>query len=373
MTKEDISMPNTGSYRVLVKSVGSALPSVTAKIAAGLGLPVSAVISRLYRAPTILVDEVDQPVALHLSSFLNDLGYQTEVQNSAEPAPAQASLYDVAIYIEDTRQLEHAVKSLAHFVGMSEAEASGMIMSPPGVVLGSVSEATVQAFIEKMGSTVSVISSIPEAARYDFFVGEAPEVVRKRLHADMVNAGLTMTGQPGLVATDIDHATSREFWKRYQATGALRVVNRDFLRFDLLLLGTETAGAPTPEQIELLQNRAGIPPEMISEVFRELPITLLEAVPSGEIAEQMEAFAETGLKVRADLITFQMLGLKVLSFSNRTALQQSMEEFGLLQRGEVLPRPPFQIPGVMPELQAKVIRAALEDAGARVAFVEENQ
>lgn len=373
MTKETLSMPSTDHYRVLVKSVGSALPSVTAKIAVGLGLPVSTVISRLYRAPTILVDKVEQPVARHLSTFLNELGYQTEVQNSAEPVPAQASLYDVAIYIEDVRHLEHAVRALAHFGGMSEAEASAMIMSPPGVVLGSVSAATVQAFSEKMGPSVSVLSSVPEAARYDFFVGAAPEIVRKRLDADMVEAGLTMTGQPGLVATDVDHATSREFWQRYQASGALRVVNRDFLRFDILLLGSETTGAPTAAQIELLHNRAGIPPEMMCEVFRELPITILEAVPAAEIAEQMETFAELGLQVRADLITFQMLGLEVLSFSDRTALQQVMEKFGFSQQREVLPRPPFQIPGVMPELQARVVRSALEDAGAQVAFVEDNQ
>jgi hypothetical protein len=78
------------------------------------------------------------------------------------------------------------------------------------------------------------------------------------------------------------------------------------------------------------------------------------------------------LKVRADLITFQMLGLKVLSLSDRTSLQRVLEGFGLLPPGEILPRPPFRIPGVMPELQARVVRAALEDAGAQVAFAEEN-
>ena len=63
----------------------------------------------------------------------------------------------------------------------------------------------------------------------------------------------------------------------------------------------------------------------------------------------------------------------MLSSSNDTALKQVLQELGLIEPGTSLPRPPFCVPGVMPELQARIARAALEGAGSRVAFVEASQ
>ncbi len=359
---------DTCHYRILINSIGSALPSTSAAVAKGLGLPTAMVVSRLYRAPAVLVDGLDKPLAQRMLSLLSDIGYEAEMQEETEPVPAPVPLYDVAIYIEDAQKFQHAVDILAKFIGITEAEATKMIMAPPGIVLGAVSEATIRIFKDQMGEKISVISSQSEKAYYDLFLSDGPDVVRNHLLADIAKAGISSNDTLGLVASNVDYKTAQDLWKRHQTSGLLRIVNQDFLRFDLVLHKTET---PDQEHVKALELLAGVPADMAEAVFSETPITLLEAVPSAEVAAHMEAFAKARLNVQANLITFQTLGLEVQSISNHASLLRTLEKLGLSKQGTTLPRPPFRIPGVMPELQARIIRTAIEDAGAQVTFTEE--
>lgn len=370
MIEAAVSTVETQQFRILIKSVGTARPSASAAVAKGLGLPASTVIARLYRAPAVLVDGIDEPVAERMAGFLGDIGYEAEVQGMAEPAPAPAALNDVAIYIEDARQFQPVVEKLASFLGVSEADATRLILTPPGVVLGSVSDATVSAFSEHMGAGVSILSSQPEKACYDLFVSDEKGMVQSRILADMASAGLECCGDAGLMAVNVNHASAQDLWRRHQASGLLRVVNQDFLRFDLVLCEVAGNGAPVQEQIEILERLAGVPSQLAAEVLQAAPVTLLESVPSADVAAPMAEFAAAGIKLRADLITFQVLGLNVLEIPDTIRLTKVLEDLELLKPGELLPRPPFRLPGVMPELQARITRTALEACGARIALVE---
>lgn len=360
-------------YRILINSIGSARPSASAAVAKGLGLPISTVVSRLYRAPAVLIDGVEEALATRMVALLNDIGFEAEVQALAEPAPEDNPLYDVSVYIENTNYFLQAVQTLASFTGISEEDSSNMIMSPPGVVLGSVSKATVDAFADQMGANVSVISSAPKTARYDLFLGVGPEVICKRVLEDIGQANLSVLGESGLIATEVDYEVAQDLWRRHQTSNALRIVNRDFLRFDITLLNASNHEIPSREQIKLLESLAGIPADMVGEVFRELPITLFEAVPMGLVSSRVEALAAVDLEVQVNLITFQMLGLKILSIADRSSVLSVLEQFDLCDAGDNLARLPFQLPGVMPELQARIVRTALENTGARVIFVDDCQ
>ena len=84
MIEAAVSPVETQQFRILIKSVGTARPSASAAVAKGLGLPASTVIARLYRAPAVLVDGIDEPVAERMAGFLGDIGYEAEVQGMAE-------------------------------------------------------------------------------------------------------------------------------------------------------------------------------------------------------------------------------------------------------------------------------------------------
>lgn len=357
-------------FRILIKSVGTARPSASTAVAKGLGLPASTVVSRLYSAPAILIDGIDEAIARRMVTLLCDIGYEAEAQDSATPAPTPSPLYDVAIYIKDARQFQHVVQKLANFIGISEDDTTRMLLQPPGIILGSVSEAIVSTLSDQLGAEISVLSSQAEKARYDLFLSEDAGIVHERIVQEISSAGLELCGASGLVATDVPHSTAQKLWQRHQTSGLLHVVNQEFLHFDLILQKSVAESAPDTGQIEVLEKLAGVPAEMAEEVLQAAPITLLESVPNKEVAHYLTIFAEAGLIVSANLITFQMLGVEVLSLSNRAALSQALEGFGLQKPGKPLPRVPFRLPGVMPELQARIIRATLEDTGARVALVE---
>ncbi len=360
-----------GQYRIVVNSIGTAKPAASAAIAKGLGLSASTVVSRLYRAPAILVEGVEQQVAQRMTNLLCDIGYQAEVQDISQPVPPRAPLYDVSVYIDEAEAFLPTVKTISQFIGMSEADASSMLMTPPGIVLGSVSEATVEAFRHQLCDGVSVLASVTEEADYDIFLGSAPEIVSRRILSDIQEAGLTLIAENGLVAVGVDHETAQSLWRRHQASGAMRVVNHDFLRFDLVCTGIENGFVKgSSEQVVLLNELVGIPTEMIPEVLASLPLTLLEAVPNSEVEEKMTALSDAGLQMRADLISFQMLGLEVLSVAQPSATINVLQGYGLLKAGQGLPRTPFKLDGVMPELQAKLVKAALEGSGADVDYVE---
>jgi len=367
------------SFRILINSIGTAQPATSAAIASGLGLPAATVIARLYSAPAVLIDGIDEAIARAMVKLLSSIGYEAEVQETTQPVPKKSALHDVSIYIKDARRFQHVLQTVIKFTGISEQDATRMILSPPGIILGSVSKATVTALAERLGADVSVLFSPSETALYSLFLSEDEgNIVHRRITQSLKSTGIKLHANTGLVASDIDHATARELWQRYQSSALLRIVNQDFLRFDLVLqpllsISAEIGeGKPvlTAAQLDVLEQLAGIPPEMAEKVIQAAPITVMESVPNNELAAQMTVFSEAGLNVRANLITFQMLALKIQSLVDETTTAQALDGFNLRPPGNALPPTPFVISGVMPELKARMILAALEDTGAQVTLLE---
>ena len=223
-------------FRILIKSIGTAQPKASIAVAAGLGLPAPTVIAQLYSAPSILVDNIDESIAIEMVKLLNSIGYEAEAQHSVLPPPATSPLYDVAIYLKDTRKFQHSIEVVTDFTGINEDDASRMILSPPGVILGSVSKATINILANQLGSGISLLSSLADTAHYHLFLNEDNgTTVHKRILQDLNDTGLELCGYSGLVATHVDHPTAQQLWQRYQASGLIRIVNQDFLRFDLIL------------------------------------------------------------------------------------------------------------------------------------------
>jgi hypothetical protein len=246
-----------------------------------------------------------------------------------------------------------------------------MLLEPPGIVLGSVSMATVEAFRRHLGDGASILVSAPAEARYSLFLGDGERVLRDRILDAAREAGTEPVADHGLIAVDVDHETARALWSRFQASGLLRIVNQDFLRFDLVLTAVE-AGGSNGARHRLLEKLAGVPAAMIDEVLAALPVTLMESVPRARVESLMRRFEAVGLRMRADLITFQLLGVEVMRWEDRPALEATLEELGLLPEDDALPaKGPWRSPGMLPELRARVALDALRRVGARARLVAE--
>jgi hypothetical protein len=332
-----------------------------------LGISAQKVINCLYRAPSILVDKIDQKMAGEMVKLLTNIGYEARAESNDAPLPNPEHLFDVSVYVEDSRDVYDVADELSQFVGMSKDDALKALMSPSGTVLGNVSQATVDALSDRLGFKASVLQSRPEDAKFSIVLNEGSEVVRRRILEDFSKLDQPLLGKEGLVLADVSHRTVKEIWQRHQASGLIHIVNQDFMRFDVILDSFE--GADKNAAANVLEKRAGIPVGMIDEVLAETPITLNEAIPMEDMQSLADAYSSQGLVTHANMITFQHVGLQINSAENATEICALFASLGVEEFSNNLPAMPFQLGFELPELQARMWMAALEDRGADVEFV----
>ena len=362
---QDVVAPDATLSRIQVNGIGRATPAAAAAIAKGFGLPAEKVVSCLYKAPSILVDSIPGPVAEQICDLLQGTGLDAEIQPQEAPLPAAAPLHDVAIYVHDATATPEIAEVLAAFLGVPPSRAMEMLLCPPGLVLGDVSSATVEALENQLpDDAAELVASRADAARYDLFVMDPAPVVLNALVRDLTAHGREPMGSEGLIATGLDYNLGRTLWRRHQASGAVRLVNQDFQRFDLIL-----RDAPEEADRADLTELAGIPAEMLDMVIANAPITLEEGLRHRDLADRLALYARAGFIVEARMISFQHLALNILDAPDHRETAAAMSSLGLIDTDAPLPRLPYRTEGVMPELQARVTRAALEQTGATVEYV----
>lgn len=357
------------AHRVVVTSVGIAVPASAVSVARGLGIPVARVVKAFYRAPAILVDNISQQIAEDMARLLEGLGYQAKAEDQLLPFDVSRPLLDVAVYIEDTSRYTEIISATSKFIGVNNDEAARLISTPPGIVLGSVSSATVEALEDRLGGGVSVIASDPVQAIYDLYLVDCEELVAQRIITDLKHKGHNLVAKKGCLLAGLSQQEAKQIWQQYEKLGVLCVINRDFMRFDIVLQGPKGQN-PSSVQIKALNSIVGIPADLICDVFTALPITLIEGMPYADIKTCLEKLAESGLEVRSDMITFLQLGLRIISSNEGKDLGNALTDMGILKNGEMLPSFPYQLPYHLPELQARLLRDTLIASGANTVFTE---
>lgn len=361
--------PAEGDYRLVVCSIGKATPASAKSIALGLGVSVQSVLNALYRAPSILVDRVTFDIAEQMQSLLASLGYETRIDACDQPLAPADEYFDIAAYITDVQAYDRILDELARFLGTTVADASHLLTTPPGVILGNVSQATLTALRERLGYGIELIASNPNTARYSVFLTvDSPEQAQ-RTGLELRRRGYQPIADQGCVLIDLDKPQADALWSAFQKANTLRVINQDFLRYDLVL--TEPGQGATAEACTALEEQAGIPGHIIPKLFANTPITLIEALPNQQLHATLLALTQAGLHVRADLISFMPLGLKIIHTREPRQLQHTLQSLGLLDSSHTtLPPLPFQLPYALPELQARVVRSALQASGTNAELVE---
>ena len=361
--------PAEGEYRLVVTSIGTATPASAKSIALGLGVSVQSVLNALYRAPSILVDRVSVDIAEQMQTLLASLGYETRIDSSDQPLTPADGYFDIAAYITDVQAYDRILDELARFLGTTAAETSHLLTSPPGIILGNVSQATLTALRDRLGDGIELIASNPKTARYSVFLtADSPEQAQ-RTGLELRRRGYQPIADQGCVLIDLDKTQADALWSAFQKANTLRVINQDFLRYDLVL--TEPGQGATADACAALGDLAGIPEHIIAKLFANTPITLIEALPNEHLQSTLLALTQAGLSVRADLISFMPLGLKITHTREPRQLQRTLQSLGLLDVAQTtLPALPFQLPYALPELQARVVRGALEASGTAAELVE---
>ncbi|WP_028671780.1 hypothetical protein [Saccharospirillum impatiens] len=360
--------PTTGDHRLVICSIGRATPASAKSIAIGLGVSVQSVLSAIYQAPSTLVDKVSPEVAEQLQSLLTSLGFETRIDPCSHPLTPANELIDIAGYITDVRAYDHILSALAQFLGTTPEESARLLNTPPGIILGSVSQATLAALRERLGTGIELIESNPQTARYSVFMTDNGTGQSRRTSLELRRRGYQPIADQGCVLIDLDKPRADALWSAFQKANTLRVINQDFLRYNLVLTGP--GDGATPGACHVLQEQAGIPEHIIPKLFTNTPITLIEALPSKTLESTLLALTKAGLSVRADLISFMPLGLSITHTREPRQLRQTLHSLGLIDSSRTLPALPFKLPYALPELQARVVRSVLEATGTSTELVE---
>lgn len=342
---------NQGNADLLIAGIGVATPKAASVLSQALDLPIETVVDALYRAPARLLADMPGPDAARLAEIIGTLGVEVEVIPAGQ-APQRQPTMDLAGELLDPAQAMEVGQVLGRFLGTSPEQALELLLTPPGVLLGSVTEATVRALEAALpAGAARLTASRPDEARFALFASELSHlqigILRPHLPPEAVPA-------PGGNATifDLARGEADSLWRRLKAPETVQVVNQDFLRFSLDLTAAPEDGAKT------LCALAGVPVEDYALLREALPATMETGVAFGQVSARMTAYAAAGFTVRAEMETFAHVGLDILS-----APPQALVTVGL-------PGPAPLSTTPMPRPRAHLLRHQLEAAGAEVLFAE---
>ena len=351
VASQSVDLPSTEPADLLVTGIGGATPKAASVLSQALDMPVETVVDALYRAPARLLAGLPAADATHLAGVIRTLGVEVAV-TPAGPAPARAPAVDLAGELIDLDAADAVGQVLGRFLGMEPSVALDLLLTPPGVILGNVTEATVRALEAALpADAVRLTASRPDTAGFALFAsGLSPlqvGILRPRLPA-----GAEIAAGGSATVFDLTRGEADGLWRRLKAPEQVRIIDQAFLRFSI-----ELVAAPD-DAAEALEALAGVPVDDYDLLRQALPVPIEAGVAFADLEDRMAAYEAANLHVRAELETFAHQALDILS-----APAALLAEFGLAGPAP-LATPP------MPRPHARLLRHRLEAAGAEVLFAE---
>lgn len=362
--------PTDGEHRLVVRSIGSASPKLHTALARVLPQSSQHLLGCLYRAPAVLVDDISEQLGEHLCSLLGEAGLELELQHRDEPfVPGQGDR-EVAVFVDDVSRFRELAAEVAQFLGCELGRAAATLWASPALLVGSVSDATVDALrarLEPLGAQLDVSS--PATARYDLLVVDPTPGARARVLGVLRALGLPPLDHGPLVARDLDRDQADAVWARLDRGAPVRMLDQAFQRFDVRL----DAAHDGPALRRHLVERVGMPAKVLDQVLRRLPVVLDPGVRHCELAEHLHALTELGAQASAHLVTFQTFDLVIDRATNPTEAAQilaTLTERPAAELVAALRRPPVRIDGPFPAVRARWMQHELRRASARARLEE---
>lgn len=172
------------SFAVIVLSIGRASPAVCQRIAPVLALPAAAIARLLYQAPAVLLTQISRQQGCEICRALEEVGLAVELVAEPLAAMAPPALFDIAVHIREPADFVDVAARLAEFLGCPPADAERLLETPPGMVLGDVSAASVEALVQRLaGMGACVVRAERKSSVYDLFCGVRRLLGRRRAAA----------------------------------------------------------------------------------------------------------------------------------------------------------------------------------------------
>ncbi|WP_045226912.1 hypothetical protein [Methyloterricola oryzae] len=357
-------------YRIVIHSIGTAGARMVGVLKKVLPYAESKLAALLFQAPAEIMAGLTLEQADEINALLRSTGLDSQVMGADEPFTPGDGSHEVALAIMDASQMTLVAQVVMDVLGVSLDQARTLLCASPTVLVGKVSANTVDALRRRFAPLgVELDVSRPAEARYDVFLGACDARGRERviqLLRDLRVPTLPDAGdgqeQP-VLAVGLSKAEADALWDPLRRTDVpLRLVNRDFERFDVRL---EEADA-TPALADFLVSEVGMPAAVVPKVLARLPIVIAQNVPYERMAQLLAGVAAVGGRASGHLLAFQTFGLVVTKAGQVTAAAQLLQALGRVSPEEALAAlPPASKPvGTMTDPQVRWLQHELKRAGA---------
>jgi hypothetical protein len=368
MTAPDATAPAPNDHRIVVNSIGDAGARMVGVLKQVLPHSEARLAALLYQAPSEIIGGLSYAHAEQINDLLRSTGLDSQVLGKdGRFTPGDAS-HEVALAIKNTENMAAIAGLIMEVLGVDLGKARTILCTSPTVLIGNVSANTVAALrrrFEPLGVELDV--SQPAHACFDLFLGECPPLDRERVRQVLRSfniptvAGRTTDAQP-LLAVGLTKEQGDQLWEQMRRTSLpVRLVNRDFERFDLRL----DEAPQTPAMIEFLTTTTGMPERIALKVLQKAPIVIQQNVPFTTMTEQLEAIAAIGGRASGHLLAFQTFSLVLEKVGEATAAMQLLQVLGGLSEAEALAAvgPTRVMAGTMTNPQARWLQQEIRRSG----------
>src|SRR4051794_15454085 len=157
-----------GGYRLLVRSVGTADAAIVHSLRSLRPASDAELAALIYRAPSELLADVDHDTGSKLAEVLRGAGLEVELVGADEGFDAGVGDLEVALVVQRFDNMLGIVEGVMRVLGVDHDAAMKMISATPAVLLGGVSQATVDALARRFAPLGAEIdASRPAAAVFD--------------------------------------------------------------------------------------------------------------------------------------------------------------------------------------------------------------
>lgn len=369
-TLQEAATDTSGDYRLLVRSIGTADAAVVAAIRRVRAAPDAELAGLLYRAPSELLTGLNHEVGSRLCDLLRQTGVDVDLVPTAEPFQAGTGDFEVALVIRKYDRMTAVIEETARVLGVPAEAAMKIVTAAPAVLLGGISEATVEALRTRYARIgVEVDASRTREARFDIAAEVGEAATRRLFNSLLAKAGVTpaTTGPDQYLAADLDADTATQIWEQLSRTAAkVRVLNRDFERFDVRL----DAAPPTPEMVDWLVSTTGMPQTTANSALSRTPVVIAESVTLATMLRLLEEAHSRGGRASAVLLPLQGFSLRVKPGGDRKGVVSWVEAIAGAADAERFVRGQPELPGPFNKTQGRWLQYELRKRGVHSHLVE---
>ncbi|QTA84022.1 Uncharacterized protein dnm_000140 [Desulfonema magnum] len=362
-------------WRIIVRSIGNAGAGIIRAIRHVSPLSEAGVAALLYQAPSVLFDNLPRDVADQVSEMLCSAGLDCKVEGKDEAFVPGDADHEIALVIRDLSRMASVMQLVMEVLGVSLEKAREILCSSPTVLVGNVSLNTVEAFRRRFTPLgVELDVSRPDTALFDLFLGECSlsdshriRQILEELHIPMLETPSGSASQP-LLAAGLSKAHADKTWERLRPGNMpVRLINRDFERFDVRL----EQARPGPEITEFLISTTSMPENIVPKVLKKTPIVTHQNVPFAKMNEYLEAIVRLGGQASGHLLAFQTFSLCLEKVEDPGTCSRILQALAGLNPETAMKavRSAHTVEGPLTHPQARWLQWELKQAGTEARMV----